>query len=107
MKEIKLLQIIPELNSGGAEQGTVDVANYIASKDLHSYIISNGGKMLQNLNRKNITHYKMPIQSKNIFTMYKNSIKIKKIIDDNKINIVHLRSRIPAWVVSFISKKKI
>ena len=53
MKNFNLLQIIPSLDSGGAEQGTVDVANFIGEKDLGSFIVSNGGKMLTLLNRKN------------------------------------------------------
>ena len=46
MKDLKLLQILPSLESGGVEQGTVDVANYLASMELNSFIISNGGSLL-------------------------------------------------------------
>ena len=57
MKEIKLLQIVPSLVSGGVEQGTIDVANFIGSKDLNSSILSNGGRMLSLLNKKKVTHF--------------------------------------------------
>ena len=80
MKELKLLQIVPSLNSGGVEQGTVDVANYIASKGLDSFIASSGGNMLRQLNRNKIYHTILPLYSKNLFTMFRNANKLKKVI---------------------------
>ena len=67
MKDLKLIQLLPSLESGGVEQGTVDVANYIASKGLDSFISSSGGKMLSYLNKKYIHHFTLPLYSKNIF----------------------------------------
>ena len=52
MKKFNLMQILPSLNSGGVEQGTVDVANYLAKNQNYNFIISNGGKMLPYLNKK-------------------------------------------------------
>ena len=69
MKDLKLLQIVPSLESGGVEQGTVDVANYIASQGINSFITSSGGKMLSQLDRKLVQHIILPLHSKNIFTM--------------------------------------
>ena len=69
MKNFNLLQIIPSLDSGGAEQGTVDVANFIGEKDMGSFIVSNGGDMLKLLNRRKTNYLKVPVHSKNIFTM--------------------------------------
>ena len=66
MKELRLLQVLPSLKSGGVEQGTIDVANFIGEKDLGSFIVSNGGKMLTLLNRKKTGHLELPIHSKNI-----------------------------------------
>ena len=67
---IRLLQILPSLESGGVEQGTVDVANYIASKGLDSFIASSGGNMLRQLNRNKIHHTTLPLYSKNLFTNF-------------------------------------
>ena len=66
MKELKLLQLIPSLKSGGVEQGTIDVANYIGSKGHKSLIVSNGGKMETLINRKNVKHIYLPVHTKNI-----------------------------------------
>ena len=70
MKELKLLQILPSLDSGGVEQGTVDVANYLASKGIQNFIASNGGRMFQLLDRHKVKHYSLPIHSKNILIPY-------------------------------------
>ena len=105
MKNFILLQIIPSLDSGGAERGTVDLANYLAEKNIHSYIISNGGKMLPYLNRKRVRHIQLPVNSKNLLIMPFVARKVSKIIKENKINIVHVRSRAPAWMMKFIPIK--
>ena len=106
MKNFNLLQIIPSLNSGGAEQGVIDVANFIGEKDLGSFIVSNGGKMLSLLNKKKTNHFKLSIHSKNIFTMPFIANKLSKIISNKNINIVHVRSRFPAWYLQLIQNKK-
>ena len=105
MKNFNLLQIIPSLDSGGAEQGTVDVANFIGEKDMGSFIVSNGGDMLKLLNRRKTSHLKIPVHSKNILTMPFIANKLSKIISDKDINIVHFRSRFPAWHIQFIRNK--
>ena len=106
MKNFNLLQIIPSLDSGGAEQGTVDLANFIGEKNLGSFIVSNGGNMLRLLNRRKTSHFKLPVHSKNIFFVPLIANKLKKIISDKDINIVHVRSRFPAWHLQFIRNKK-
>ena len=101
MKDLKLLQIIPSLESGGTEQGTIDVANYIAEQGFESFVVSSGGRMLNQLNRKSVQHLHLPVHSKNPFVMFNNIKRIKNIILNNKINLVHVRSRAPAWSVHF------
>jgi len=101
MKDLKLLQVIPSLESGGAEQGTIDVANYIAEQGYESFVASKSGRMLNQLNRRSVKHIDLPVHSKNPFIMLQNAKRIKNIILNNKINLVHVRSRAPAWSVHF------
>ena len=107
MKKFNLLQILPSLNSGGVEQGTVDIANYLARNENNNLIISNGGKMLPCLNKKYVHHYELPVHSKNFLKMPLIAKKINKIIEENNINILHVRSRAPAWLLPYINKKKL
>ena len=106
MKNFNLLQIVPSLESGGVEQGTIDVANFLGEKNLGSFIASNGGNMLTLLNNKKTKHIKLPVHSKNILAMPFIARKLNQTIKDNKINIVHVRSRAPAWFLQFIQDKK-
>ena len=106
MKKIKLMQIVPNLNSGGVEQGTLDLANYLAAQKNNNIIISNGGALLSYLNKQYVKHYLNPVHSKNFFSMPFVAKKINKIIKENKTNILHVRSRAPAWLLPYISKKK-
>ena len=104
MKDLKLLQILPSLESGGVEQGTIDVANYIGNKNFKSIIISNGGQMLRLLNLRKSKYFNLPVDSKNPIVMFQNVQKIRKIILENEINLVHVRSRAPAWSAYYATK---
>jgi len=103
MKKLKLMQILPSMRSGGVEQGTLDVANYLASLEIKNYICSNGGQMLSYLNKKNVTHINLPVHSKNFFMMPFVAKKINSILKKRGINILHFRSRAPSWLLPFLN----
>ena len=107
MTKFNLLQLVPNLESGGVEQGTLDVANFQADSKNKNYIISNGGKMLSYLNKSYVEHYKLPVHSKNIFKMPFTAKKINIFIEKKKINILHVRSRAPAWLLPYLNKNKL
>lgn len=104
MKKFNLMQILPSLRSGGVEQGTLDVANYLSSLDTQNYICSNGGNMLSNLNKKYTRHFELPVHSKNFLMMPFIAKKINRIVKDMDINILHFRSRAPSWLLPYINK---
>ena len=106
MKNLNLLQIVPSLESGGVEQGTIDVANFIAKNDISSYIVSNGGNLLKLLNHQKVFHFQLPVHSKNFLKMPYVARQLNNIILENNINIVHVRSRAPSWLLQFIRNKK-
>lgn len=103
-KDLRVLQVLPDLNSGGVERGTIDVANYLAKKGYSNFICSNGGVLTKELSSKKIKHITLPVHSKNIFNMIINIYRLHKIIKENKIDIVHVRSRAPAWSTFFACK---
>ena len=108
-KKLNIAQVLPSLQSGGVERGTLEIANYLVKKGHRSYVISSGGRLVEELEKKGSNHLNIPIDKKSIFTFLVIP-KIIKFIHKNKIDIVHVRSRFPAWIIYlalfFISKDK-
>ena len=102
-KKYTVLQILPDLNSGGVERGTLEVNKYLANLGHRSIVISNGGKMANQIVQDNGEHYKLPIGKKNIYIIFA-FFGLIKFIKKNKIDIIHARSRLPAWVCYFVLK---
>ncbi len=92
-----IMQIIPELGPGGAEQGCIDMAAAIVKAGAQAIVVSNGGSRLHELARTNAVHINMPVHSKNPLTILSNARALRKIIKRYNVNIVHARSRAPAW----------
>ena len=99
--KLKVLQVIPKLGYGGAETGCYDIAHYLPENNVGSYLITSGGELLQYIDRKKVKVIRLPVQSKNPLLILINSIIISAIILINGINIVHARSRAPAWSCFF------
>ena len=104
MKIFNLMQIVPSLQSGGVEQGTVDLSNYLASLKIRNFIISNGGNLLSYLNKQYVNHNILPVHSKNFFKMPFTAKKVNNLLKKSEINILHLRSRAPAWMIPYLAK---
>ena len=105
MSSFNVAQILPSLDSGGVERGTIEVANYLSELKLKNNIISNGGHLINEINKNYTRHFELAVHSKNFFSYPTIANKLKKIIMDQNVNIVHLRSRAPAWILSFIKNK--
>ena len=105
MSSFNVAQILPSLDSGGVERGTIEVANYLSELKLKNNIISNGGRLINEINKNYTTHFQLPVHTKNFFSYPTIANKLKKIIIDQNVNIVHVRSRAPAWILSFIKNK--
>ena len=101
-KKIRLLQVIPDMGTGGAETGCKHIAEYISSTCEFSSIMTSGGSQLDSIS-KNVKIFKWPT-SKNIFFIIFNFFFILFLIFKYKINIVHARSRGPAWSCYFSCK---
>jgi len=92
-----VMQVLPALISGGVERGTVDIALALIQQGNQAIVVSSGGGMVKQLNDIGATHISLPVQSKKPWVMWKNAQVLKKIIQDYNVDIVHARSRAPAW----------
>ncbi len=95
--KINVLQVIPKLGFGGAETGCYDIAHYLAEKDCGSHIATSGGDLLKFVKKNKVNIFKIPVHSKNPLIIFFNTILMIFFIIIKNINIVHARSRAPAW----------
>lgn len=93
------------LDIGGAETHIVNLAKNL-SEDYDIIVASNGGTYVEELEKNSIKHYKVPLNSKKISHILKSISKIKKLIDDEKIDIIHSHARIPSFIAGLICKRK-
>jgi glycosyltransferase involved in cell wall biosynthesis len=107
--KLKVLQVIPKLGYGGAETGCYDMAHYLPENNVKSYIVTSGGELLKFVDKKKVKVIRLPVQSKNPILILLNSLILSLIIIFNGINIVHARSRAPAWsclIATKITRRK-
>ena len=102
--KLKVLQVIPKLGYGGAETGCYDLAHYLYEQNASSYLVTSGGILTKFINKKKVKLIRLPVQSKNPILIFLNTIILVMIILIYNINIVHARSRAPAWSCLFATK---
>lgn len=105
VKKPVILQVLPELGQGGVELGTIQVAEALTEAGIKNFVASAGGRKEYNLEKLGVKHFKLPLKSKNPFVIFKNADKLAEFIKKEGINIVHARSRAPAWSAYFAAKK--
>tara|TARA_Y200000002_G_scaffold67298_1_gene52178 strand:- start:3086 stop:4243 length:1158 start_codon:yes stop_codon:yes gene_type:complete len=99
--KLKVLQVIPRLGYGGAETGCYDIAHYLAEKEHGSFIVTSGGELLKFIKKDKVKLFRLPVHSKNPILIFLNTIFLAIMIVFKNINIVHARSRAPAWSCFF------
>ncbi|HYB08687.1 MAG TPA: glycosyltransferase family 4 protein [Alphaproteobacteria bacterium] len=92
-----VLQVLPALHTGGAERGCVDVATALVRSGGRALVASSGGPLVRELTRAGAEHIVLPLASKNPFVMRKNVGRLVDLVERNNVDIVHARSRAPAW----------
>jgi glycosyltransferase involved in cell wall biosynthesis len=97
MQQPKILQVIPGLHTGGAERTAFDIANAIVDRGWTSIVASSGGRMLDGLIANGSRHETLPLGSKNPVTIWRNAGRLARLIRRHDINLIHARSRAPAW----------
>ena len=101
---MNILQLVPKLNVGGVEKGTIEVARYLTLHGQKAVVVSGGGVLEKKLAAIGARHYLVPIGSKNPIVMIGCYFKLCHIIKKENIDIVHARSRVPALIGYFAAK---
>jgi glycosyltransferase involved in cell wall biosynthesis len=100
-----ILQVLPSLQSGGIERGTIEIARAIRQASGKAIVASAGGPMTGSLAHAGATHITMPLNAKSPFTIWRNSRRLAKLIREHKVDIIHARSRAPAWAAWLAARK--
>ncbi|MCF8467607.1 MAG: glycosyltransferase family 4 protein [Sneathiella sp.] len=100
-----VLQILPSLNGGGVERGTIEMASALKEKGWAAIVVSLGGIMEYELKRIGVRHITLPVASKNPWVMQRNIGRLADIIREFDVDIIHARSRAPAWSAYLAAKR--
>ena len=101
---MKILQVTAALEQGGVERGTAEMAAFIVSQGAQSFVASQGGRLVEDLEKLGTKHFSLPLARRNPLTILYSAFKLQKLIRGEKIDLVHARSRAPAWAVFFACK---
>ncbi len=104
-KKPVILQVLPELRSGGVERGTIETVRYLSQNGFGAIVASSGGHLVSQIESAGGSHIILPLKSKNPFTIYTNIFRVSKVIKQYEIDIVHARSRAPAWSCYFACRR--
>ena len=93
-----IAQILPALNTGGVERGVVEISKALTESNFRSIVVSSGGHFESQLRRNGAIHYKLDVHSKNPLRWVKIRNQLKVILEEEKVDLLHLCSRAPAWI---------
>jgi len=97
MAEVTILQVVPRLDAGGSEQATVEIADALTRAGASALVASEGGRMATAVTQTGGEVIALPVASKNPLTILANARRLRRLIEDRKVDLVHARSRAPAW----------
>ena len=100
-----IVQILPSLEQGGVERGTIEMAEAIIKRGYRAIVISKGGAMERHLKRLGAQTYRLNVHAKNPLTWMSTRAKLKKILQSEGADIVHVRSRVPAWIALPVARR--
>ncbi|PID76956.1 MAG: glycosyl transferase [Deltaproteobacteria bacterium] len=95
-KRLTVLQLLPELEGGGVERGTLEMGRYLSKMGHRSLVVSGGGRLVPQLEAEGSWHIKYLVGSKSPLVLL-HLWPLKRLIQRERVNILHLRSRMPAW----------
>jgi glycosyltransferase involved in cell wall biosynthesis len=94
---LTILQILPALESGGVERGTLEIGKYLVEHGHRSLVMSGGGRMVEQLTREGSEHFTWPVGQKSLWTL-RLVPRLRRFLVEQKVDILHARSRVPGWI---------
>ena len=95
---LRILQLLPALNEGGVERGTVELSREFTKHGADCIVVSKGGKLVPQMERDGARHVTLDVASKNPFTVPWRAVRLRRLFRELEPSIIHARSRVPAWL---------
>jgi glycosyltransferase involved in cell wall biosynthesis len=102
---VTILQVVPRLDAGGSELATVEIAEALGIAGAKALVATGGGRMAKDVAAAGGEIVRLPVASKNPLTILANARRLAKLIDQRNIDLVHARSRAPAWSALFATRR--
>ena len=102
---MKILQVLPALEQGGVEWDAVELALALQAQGVENGIASAGGGLVAKVTSAGVTHHELPLATKNPLAIIANAGRIAKLVKEGGYDLVHVRSRAPAWSVKIAAKR--
>jgi glycosyltransferase involved in cell wall biosynthesis len=103
--KLSILQVVPTLDSGGVERTAVDVARAVVAAGGAAFIATAGGRLVAEAERLGARVVIGPYQSKNPLAIWRNASRLTAIVRDQRVSLVHARSRAPAWSALWAARR--
>ena len=100
-----VLQLLPALEVGGVERGVMDLAKGLIARGHRVSVVSSGGPLVERLTALGAAHYQLPVHKKSLVSMGACVPALTQLIRERGIDVVHARSRIPAWIGFFAARR--
>ena len=100
-----ILQIIPQLETGGAELSTLEIVQALRQAGARALVVTEGGRMAGEVERLGGELVLMPMASKNPFEMLRNKSRLERLVSEYNVALLHARSRAPAWSALLVASK--
>ena len=97
MKKLTVIQTLPALDAGGVERGTLEIARALVAAGHRSIVISNGGRLVKQLEAEGSEHITLPVHKKSLASLWQVT-PFRQLLTDIQPDILHARSRVPAWI---------
>lgn len=101
---LSILQVLPRLNSGGVERGTLDMVDALKASGAKPLVASNGGHLVKQVGLRGGKHIQLPLASHNPLQIILNIFALAHLIKKENVSLIHARSRAPAWSAYFAAK---
>lgn len=103
-QSLRVLQVLPNLEVGGVERGTVDWAVALQQSGHQAAVISAGGRLVETLRQHEVQHFELPVGKKSLKSLFLIS-RLRQLFNQWQPQIVHARSRLPAWLCHWAINK--